>query len=64
VPTAADYHQQWAKMILDATRPDQLATTWNGQKALHKQIAWTEQHSFETLKSAVLTAIEQMRAPA
>ena len=61
VPSAADYHQQWAKMILNATRADQLATTWNGQKALHKQIVWTDKHSYEDLKSAVLGAIASMK---
>jgi hypothetical protein len=63
VPTASDYHQQWAKMMFNATRADQLATTWNGQKALHKQIAWTSEHSYEDLKSRVLQTIESMRAP-
>jgi phage RecT family recombinase len=64
VPTAADYHEEWRVMMFNATRPDQLATTWNGQKALHKQIAWTDEHSYEDLKSRVLQTIEQMRAPA
>ena len=64
VPSAADYHQQWARMILNATRADQLASTWNGQKALHKQIAWTAKHSYEDLKSAVLAAIEDLKQPA
>jgi hypothetical protein len=64
IPTAAEYHRQWASMIRDATRPDQLGTTWNGQKALHKQIAWTEEHPYEALKGAVLGAISSMQAPA
>lgn len=64
IPSAAAYHQQWASMILNATRSDQLASTWNGQKALHKQIAWTEEHPYNVLKSAVLGAIEQLRADA
>lgn len=63
-PSASEYHEQWAKMILNATRADQLATTWNGQKALHKQIAWTDEHTYESLKNKVLRAIESMRAPA
>lgn len=60
VPSAADYHAQWAKMILNATRPDQLGTTWNGQKDLHKQVEWTEDHSYEALKSKVTAAINSM----
>jgi ABC-type dipeptide/oligopeptide/nickel transport system ATPase subunit len=64
IPTAAAYSDQWAKMILNATRPDQLASTWNSQKALHKKIAWTDQHTYEGLRSAVLAAIDSMRAPA
>jgi hypothetical protein len=64
IPTAAQYHQDWARMILNATRPDQLASTWNGQKAIHKQIAWTEQHSYEMLKASVMGAINSMKAPA
>lgn len=64
IPTAADYHQQWAKMIINATRPDLIASTWNGQKALHRKIEWTEEHPYEILKSAVLAGIESMRAPA
>lgn len=63
VPSAADYHEQWRVMMFNATRADQLATTWNGQKALHKQIAWTADHSYEDLKSRVLQTIESMRAP-
>jgi phage RecT family recombinase len=64
IPTAADYHEQWRVMMFNATRSDQLATTWNGQKALHKQIAWTDEHSYEDLKSRVLQTIERMKAPA
>lgn len=64
IPTARDYHQQWASMILNATRADQIATTWNSQKALHKQIAWTAEHSYEDLKLAVTGAINSMKAPA
>lgn len=64
IPSAAAYHEEWRQMILNATRADQLASTWNGQKALHKQIAWTEEHPYNVLKSAVLGAIEQLRADA
>jgi hypothetical protein len=64
VPSAAAYHQRWAKIILAATRPDHLGATWNGEKNLHKQIAWTDEHPYEILKSAVMEAIASMRAPA
>jgi hypothetical protein len=64
VPSAAAYHQRWAKIILAATRPDHLGATWNGEKNLHKQIAWTDAHPYEILKSAVMAAIESMRAEA
>jgi len=64
IPSAAEYHQQWGTMILGATSAEQLGKTWNGQKSLHKKIAWTEQHSYETLKDAVTGAINSMRAPA
>ena len=64
IPTAATYHQQWASMIISATRPDQLASTWNGQKDLHKKIAWTGEHPYEALKSKVLAAVASMKAPA
>lgn len=63
IPTAAAYHQQWGTMILGATNGEQLGKTWNAQKALHKKIDWTEQHSYETLKDAVTGAINSMRAP-
>lgn len=64
VPTAAEYHEQWRGYIRDATRVDQLGTRWNADKNLHKQISWTDEHPYETLKSDVLKAIESMRAPA
>jgi hypothetical protein len=64
VPSAAAYHQRWAKIILAATRPDHLGATWNGEKNLHKQIAWTDEHPYEILKSAVMEAIASMKAPA
>jgi ABC-type dipeptide/oligopeptide/nickel transport system ATPase subunit len=64
VPTAAEYHAEWGRMILNATRADQLASTWNGQKDLHKKIDWTAEHSYEALKTKVTSAIAAMRAPA
>jgi recombination protein RecT len=64
IPTAAAYSALWRGYIRDATRPDQLGTRWNDDKALHKQIAWTDEHPYETLKSDVLKAINSMRAPA
>jgi hypothetical protein len=64
IPTATDYHEQWRVMMFNATRPDQIATTWNSQKDLHKKIAWTSEHSYEDLKARVLQTIESMRAPA
>ena len=64
VPTAADYHAQWRQYMNNATRPDQLGTRWNGDKDLHKQIVWTDEHPYDALKQKVAKAINDMRAPA
>lgn len=64
VPTAAEYRALWRGYIRDATRSDQLGTRWNADKALHKQIEWTDEHAYEELKADVLKAIESMKAPA
>jgi recombination protein RecT len=64
IPTAADYFLQWETRIRDATRAEHIGPVWNGDKQLHKQIAWTAGHSYEDLKSKVLRAVDSMRAPA
>jgi hypothetical protein len=64
IPTAALYHSQWRSMMLAATNVDQLTQAWNDQTELRKSIAWTEEHSFNSLQKKVRQAIEQMRAPA
>jgi recombination protein RecT len=62
IPTAADYFLQWETRIRDATRAEHIGPVWNGDKQLHKQIAWTAGHSYEDLKSKVLRAVDSMRA--
>lgn len=64
VPSAAEYHAQWRQYMSNATRPDQLGTRWNGDKDLHKQIAWTDEHPYDALKQKVAKAISDMKAPA
>jgi hypothetical protein len=62
IPTAADYFLQWETRIRDATRAEHIGPVWNGDKQMHKQIAWTAGHSYEDLKSKVLKAVDSMRA--
>lgn len=64
IPSAADYFLQWEARIRDATRSEHIGPVWNADKQLHKQIGWTDAHSYEDLKSKVLKAAESMRAPA
>jgi hypothetical protein len=62
VPSAADYYAEWDRHILNATRPDLLGSTWNGQKKLHKKIEWTDEHPYDALKTRVTDAIASMKA--
>lgn len=64
IPTAADYWQWWDDRLANATRPDQVGTKWNGEKDLHQQITWTDEHPYEALKSRITKAIAAMKAPA
>lgn len=58
VPSAADYHAQWATMVSGATKPDQIKRAWNDQTEIRKQIAWTDDHPFKPLQAKVHRAIE------
>jgi|KBSMisStaDraftv2_1062788.scaffolds.fasta_scaffold45990_6 hypothetical protein len=64
VPTAAEYHQQWAAIISGATNADQLSATWTAQTDERKRIAWTDEHPFKPLREKVGKAIEFLKQPA
>ena len=44
--------------------PDQLAATWNAQKAERERIVWPDDDTFKNLQAKVKRAISSMRAPA
>jgi hypothetical protein len=64
IPDAADYTAQWAQIIQGATNAEQLGATWNRQKDLRDQIAWTDEHTFTALKTKVARAVEFLKQPA
>lgn len=64
IPTAAEYVTQWATIMESATNADQLAATWNAQKAERERIVWPDDDTFKNLQSKVRRAIDSMRAPA
>ena len=62
---AADiYWERWLTIISGATNPEQLSKTWNDQADERKSIAWTEEHSFQALKTKVGNAINFLKQPA
>jgi recombination protein RecT len=64
IPTAADYHEQWRKHILNATRAESLGTRWQSEKTLRSQIEWTDEHPLKPLIGRVTAAIEELKASA
>lgn len=62
---AADvYFERWTAIMNGATNSEQLAKKWNDEAEERKSIAWTDEHSFNTLKTKVGAAIKFLKQPA
>jgi recombination protein RecT len=64
IPSAAEYHEQWRKHMLNATNAKTLGERWASEKELRRQIEWTDEHPLKTLVGKVEIAIESLKAPA